>query len=39
MSQTKCNVWRDLVQFVQFRKHEKRPWRSVTLSKVADLSL
>ena len=27
---------RDLVQFVQFSKLEKRPWRSVTFSKVAD---
>ena len=26
---------RDLVAFVQFKKREKRPWRSVTFSKVA----
>ena len=29
---------RDLVPFVQFKKREKHPWRSVTFSKVADLS-
>ena len=26
---------RDLVPFVQFKKREKNPWRSVTFSKVA----
>ena len=26
---------RDLVTFVQFKKREKHPWRSVTFSKVA----
>ena len=26
---------RDLVPFVQFKKREKHPWRSVTFSKVA----
>ena len=26
---------RDLVPFVQFKKREKRPWRSVNFSKVA----
>ena len=25
----------DLVPFVKFKKHEKRPWRSVTFTKVA----
>ena len=25
----------DLVPFVQFKKHEKHPWRSVNFSKVA----
>ena len=30
-----CDVLRDLVPFVQFKKREKHPWRSVTLSKVA----
>ena len=33
--QTLCDVLRDLVPFVQFRKCEKRPWKSVTFSKVA----
>ena len=27
---------RGLVPFVQFKKREKHPWRSVTFSKVAD---
>ena len=35
MMQTLCDVLRDLVPFVQFRKREKRPWKSVTFSKVA----
>ena len=35
----KCNVLRDLVPFVQFRKQEKHPLRSATFSKVADFSL
>ena len=26
---------RDLVSFVQFKKREKHPWRSITFSKVA----
>ena len=26
---------RDLVPFIQFKKREKHPWRSVTFSKVA----
>ena len=30
---------RYLVPFVQFKKHEKRPWRSVTFSKVAEVTL
>ena len=25
-----CDVLSDLVQFVQFKNHEKHPWRSVT---------
>ena len=29
------NVLRDLVPFVQFKKHEKHPWRSVNFNKVA----
>ena len=31
----KCGALRDLVPFVQFKKREKHPWRSVNLSKVA----
>ena len=30
-----CDALRDLVPFVQFKKREKDPWRSVTFSKVA----
>ena len=30
----KCGALRDLVPFVQFKKREKHPWRSVTFSKV-----
>ena len=29
-----CDALRDLVPFVQFKKREKHPWRSVTFSKV-----
>ena len=29
-----CDTLRDLVPFVQFKKREKHPWRSVTFSKV-----
>ena len=32
---TICDVLRDLVPFVQFKKREKHPWRAVTFSKVA----
>ena len=28
-----CDVLRDLVPFVQFKKREKHPWRSVTFGK------
>ena len=28
---------RYLVQFVQFKKREKHPWRNVTFSDIADL--
>ena len=31
-SSFKCDVLRDLVAFVQFKKREKHPWRSVTFS-------
>ena len=34
-----CDILRNLVAFVQCKKHEKHPWRSVTFSKVAGLSL
>ena len=33
-----CGALRDLVPFVQFKKREKHPWRSVTFSKVAGFS-
>ena len=33
----KYGALRDLVQFVQFKKHEKHPWRSVTFSQSATL--
>ena len=36
---TKCGALRDLVPFVQFKKREKHPWRSVTFSKVVGFSL
>ena len=34
-----CGELRDLVAFVQFKKREKHPWRSVNFSKVAGFSL
>ena len=30
-----CDVLRNLVPFVQFKKREKHPWSSVNFSKVA----
>ena len=30
-----CDILCDLISFVQFKKREKHPWRSVTFSKVA----
>ena len=33
-----CDVLRDLVPFVQFKKREKHPWRGTTFSKVCNLS-
>ena len=30
-----CGALHGLVRFVQFKKREKHPWRSVTLNKVA----
>ena len=35
----KCDALRDLVPFVQFKRREKHPWRSVNFSKVAGFSL
>ena len=32
-----CDALLDFVPFLQFLKHEKRLWRSVTFSKVAGL--
>ena len=32
-----CDALRDLVAFVQFKKREKHPWRSVTFRKPATL--
>ena len=29
-----CDALRVLVPFVQFKTHEKHPWRSVTFSKL-----
>ena len=34
-----CDVLRDSISFVQFKKHEKHPWRSVTFSKAAGESM
>ena len=34
----KCRALRGLVVFVQFKKREKPPWRSVNFSKVAGFS-
>ena len=33
-----CDALRDLVPFVQFKKREKHPWRSVNFNKVAGLT-
>ena len=33
-----CGAFRDLVAFVQFKKREKHPWKSVNFSKVAGFS-
>ena len=32
---TICDALRSLVPFVQFKKHEKHPWRNVNSSNVA----
>ena len=34
-----CDALRDLVAFIQFKKREKHPWRSVKFSNVAGFSL
>ena len=34
-----CGALRDLVPFVQFKKREKHPWRSVNFNKVAGSTL
>ena len=34
---TKSDALRNLVPFLQFKKREKHPWRSVNFSKVAGL--
>ena len=31
-----CDALSDLVPFVQFKKRENHPWKSVTFSKVTD---
>ena len=31
----KCGALRDLISFVQFKKREKHPWRTVNFSKLA----
>ena len=36
--QDSCDALHDLVPFVQFKKREKHPWRSVTFSKVASFT-
>ena len=36
---TTCDALHDFVSFVQFKKCEKHPWRSVNFSKVARFSL
>ena len=33
-----CYPLRDWLPLVQFKKHEKHPWRNVTFSKVAGCS-
>ena len=38
MSGRICDVLRNLVPFVHFRKHEKHPWRTVTFNKVVDFT-
>ena len=35
MKDRNCAALHNLVPFVQFKKREKQPWRSVTFSKAA----
>ena len=35
LSEIQCDALRDLVPFIQFKKREKHPWRSVPFIKVA----
>ena len=37
--QNECDASRDLIPFVQFKRREKHPWKSVNFSKVAGFSL
>ena len=39
VERVKCDALRDLAPFVQFKKREKQPWRSVNFSKGAGFSL
>ena len=42
MKNTNINIWdalRDLVPFVQFKKREKHPWRSITFKPVTFLKV
>ena len=32
-----CDALRDLAPFIQFKKREKQPWRSLNFNKVAGL--
>ena len=34
-----CDALRNLISFVQFKKHKKHSWRNVTLRNVAGFSL
>ena len=38
-SENICGALRDLVPFVQFKRREKKPWRSVNFSKAAGFRL
>ena len=34
-----CDALRDLISFIQYRKREQHPRKSITFSKAAELSL